>query len=658
MGLLADWQIRGLCVDQHGNPLERPMIEPFHECLSRPGIISFGVSSYGYDVRVGRHFKVFTNVYGTVIDPKRFSREAFVDIESDHCIIPPNSFALAETVEYFEIPRDVLAVCVGKSTYARCGIVVNVTPLEPCMSSDTEVLTRQGWRMLSDVFIGQEVLTRRDDGLAEYRSIENKQERYFSGDLLHFNGRSVNQLVTPDHRLPVWKRIGGNSEPCHKWEIRSADSIFGKHNYSLDRYVRWESQEPKTIHVAGRDYDACDFLYFFGCWLGDGSAFRGNDGGYHIKLAVVTKERKRTAFASALEKLGIRAAIQARGFHFYNKDLCLWLKQFGHAKDKFIPRWVLGLGPKSLTHLLHGLLDSDGTVSTSTYTTASKQLADDVQELMYKCGFAAIVREVYSDRFGKESRAYKIRLSNKHMAPKIRPGCHEKIPYHGMVYDITVPNHVFFCRRNGKASWTGNCWRGKITIEISNTTPLPAKIYANEGISQILFFRADAVCEKSYADKKGKYQDQKGLTLPFVVGVQNDGIRCRRHHGQSVRHGYDAARRQHAAPIAHPSRGPHCVGPSHTEPDVRICQQRRQPWHQGYHRWCWRSGTLAGHDRSQDDVAGARRADRVRHIARHGFAAVDCADARWCSRRHARHWSGRSRQRGIACSGNPGAQRS
>jgi dCTP deaminase len=89
------------------------------------------VSSYGYDVRVGRRFKVFTNVHCAVVDPKNFDSASFVDIEGDSCLIPPNSFALAETVEYLEIPRDVIAICVGKSTYARCGIIVNVTPLEP-----------------------------------------------------------------------------------------------------------------------------------------------------------------------------------------------------------------------------------------------------------------------------------------------------------------------------------------------------------------------------------------------------------------------------------------------------------------------------------------------------------------------------------------------
>ena len=111
--------------------LERQMIEPFVDDQVRTGVISYGVSSYGYDVRVGNEFKVFTNVYNTVVDPKAFDPKSFVDIVADQCIIPPNSFALASTVEYFRIPRDILTVCLGKSTYARCGIIVNVTPCEP-----------------------------------------------------------------------------------------------------------------------------------------------------------------------------------------------------------------------------------------------------------------------------------------------------------------------------------------------------------------------------------------------------------------------------------------------------------------------------------------------------------------------------------------------
>ncbi len=107
------------------------MIDPFADAQNRGGVISYGVSSYGYDMRVAREFRIFTNVHSPVVDPKSFDPSSFVEVEGDHCIIPPNSFALARSVEYFRIPRDVLTICVGKSTYARCGIITNVTPFEP-----------------------------------------------------------------------------------------------------------------------------------------------------------------------------------------------------------------------------------------------------------------------------------------------------------------------------------------------------------------------------------------------------------------------------------------------------------------------------------------------------------------------------------------------
>jgi dCTP deaminase len=128
MGIKADSWIRQMSQ-------EHRMIEPFEagqvRSVNGSPIVSYGTSSYGYDVRCADEFKVFTNINSAVVDPKEFSEASFVDIKSDVCIIPPNSFALARTVEYFRIPRDVLTICLGKSTYARCGIIVNVTPLEP-----------------------------------------------------------------------------------------------------------------------------------------------------------------------------------------------------------------------------------------------------------------------------------------------------------------------------------------------------------------------------------------------------------------------------------------------------------------------------------------------------------------------------------------------
>ena len=110
---------------------EHEMIRPFEEKQVREGVISYGLSSYGYDLRVADEFKIFTNVNSTIVDPKQFDARSFVEFRGPTCIVPPNSFALARSVEYFKIPRSVLTICLGKSTYARCGIIVNVTPLEP-----------------------------------------------------------------------------------------------------------------------------------------------------------------------------------------------------------------------------------------------------------------------------------------------------------------------------------------------------------------------------------------------------------------------------------------------------------------------------------------------------------------------------------------------
>jgi dCTP deaminase len=111
--------------------LEQRMIEPFEEGLVSEGVVSYGVSAYGYDIRIADEFKIFTNINTSVVDPKKFDPDSFVDFQGDVCIIPPNSFALARSMEYFRIPRSTLVICVGKSTYARCGIITNVTPLEP-----------------------------------------------------------------------------------------------------------------------------------------------------------------------------------------------------------------------------------------------------------------------------------------------------------------------------------------------------------------------------------------------------------------------------------------------------------------------------------------------------------------------------------------------
>lgn len=124
MAIVPDFRIREYAINQK-------MIDPFIDKQVRDGVISYGLSSYGYDIRVADEFKIFTNVNSAIVDPKQFDPRSMVDFKGDICVIPPNSFALAKTIEYFRIPRNILTICVGKSTYARCGIIVNVTPFEP-----------------------------------------------------------------------------------------------------------------------------------------------------------------------------------------------------------------------------------------------------------------------------------------------------------------------------------------------------------------------------------------------------------------------------------------------------------------------------------------------------------------------------------------------
>jgi dCTP deaminase len=169
VGILPDWQIQ-----------RDIKIDPFANGTPRQGLISYGVSSYGYDVRVGRRFKVFTNARCAVVDPKHFDPASFVDVEGDSCLIPPNSFALAETVEHLEIPRDVLAICVGKSTYARCGIIVNVTPLEPEWRGRVTIEISNTTPLPAKIYAGEgiaQILFLRADALCQ-TSYADKQGKY------------------------------------------------------------------------------------------------------------------------------------------------------------------------------------------------------------------------------------------------------------------------------------------------------------------------------------------------------------------------------------------------------------------------------------------------------------------------------------------------
>lgn len=505
---------------------EQGMIEPFVEGQVRAGVISYGLSSYGYDIRVADEFKIFTSATGelTVVDPKQFDQKGFVDFRGDVCIIPPNSFALARTVEHFRIPRDVLCICMGKSTYARCGLVLNVTPLEPCYSEDTQILTDHGWKYLRDVEIGTNVLGMRENGHAEWQPVERKQVYPYDGELLHFDGKSIDLLVTPEHKVLVRKRIierGNTAGYFTPWHTIEAKDVHGKYNFEMSRRVVWDGTDVgDTIEVKGMRFPTDPFLEFLGMYLGDGSC-NYNKGGYIVKLAAF-KGRELEIGADILGKLGVKYSRIDSGYQFFSKTIYELFQPLGHAHEKYIPEWVKNLPPHRLEHLLYGLMNSDGNNETETYTTTSARLADDIQEVIFKAGYGAVVRncglgeahEFNGQVIRSNHPVYKIRISRSQLDPKTLPQTHKLVAYQGLVYDVTVPGHLIFVRRNGKAVWSGNCWEGYVTLEISNTTPLPAKIYANEGIGQVLFFQSDEPCEVSYADRRGKYQGQQGVTPP------------------------------------------------------------------------------------------------------------------------------------------------
>jgi len=512
--ILNDKQIKELA-EKYG------MINPFVDKTVGEGVISYGLSSFGYDIRLHNEFYIFKTIptKRLLIDPKRFNSRNVVRVVKANkpLIIKSGQYVLGRSVEFFKIPEDVFVICVNKSTYARCGLIVNISPLEPCYSEDTEVLTNKGWKYFYELEGDELVLTLNKDFEAEYKPIERIQKYPYFGKMIGFNHREINLLVTPEHKMFVGRHFHRNGKRIGlRWETLEAEKMLGWWDFYLTRQVNWKG---RTDHITVSWKKDEWFLKFLGAYLGDGSSYV-NKGGYLIKLAVVSKERKREVFREILTKLSYLFNFKLQeteyGFSFYCKDIFHVVNPLGHAKDKYIPREFLLLPPEYLQHIWYGLLNSDGTLTTETYTTSSKMLADDVQELIFKMGFASIVRKTKQrTKDGKEFIAYKIRKTNN-TQHKLKPWQMFTMYYKGFVYDLTAKdNHVIFVRRNGRPVWSGNCWRGYLTIEIANPTTHQIAVYPNEGIAQLVFFRGERP-EVTYEDRKGVYQNQLGITFPRV----------------------------------------------------------------------------------------------------------------------------------------------
>jgi dCTP deaminase len=423
MSIKSDRWIRRMAA-AHG------MIEPFSPEQVRVSdghkIVSYGTSSYGYDVRCADEFKIFTNINSTIVDPKNFDEKSFVDFKGDVCIIPPNSFALASTVEFFRIPRSVLTVTVGKSTYARC------------FRGDTRVALVDGTSP----------------------TLEEMASRHASGEL--FWGYSIGQ----NGRLIV--------------SLLEAPRFIGR-----DSLIEVELDSSERIRVTP------DHL------------FMRRDG----RMAAASALRPGDALMPLYRDL-------VRGYESVYQPFDGHLCPTHRLADEWNLRHEIYADIPG-THRHH--LDRDR--RNNRPTNIARMDASEHGSIRGAAASLNCDRSVFR-RFPdvlSKFRGTPVYRNHKVTAVRELAGDHD-------VYCLTVPEAGNFALEAGV--FVKNCgiivnvtplepeWEGHVTLEFSNTTPLPAKIYANEGVAQMLFFESDEVCETSYRDRGGKYQGQRGVTLP------------------------------------------------------------------------------------------------------------------------------------------------
>jgi deoxycytidine triphosphate deaminase len=467
---------------------EQGMIEPFEPGQVRVAadghkIVSYGTSSYGYDVRCADEFKIFTNINSTIVDPKKFDEKSFVDFRGDVCIIPPNSFALARTVEYFRIPRNVLVATLGKSTYARCFRGDTRVALVDGTAATLEEMARghdagalywgysigPGGMLMVTLLDAPRFIGR--DALLEIM-LDNGERIHATPDHLFMrrNGRmaQARTLRPGDSLMPlyrdlhrgyemVYQPVDGYLHPTHRladeWNLRHemyADTA-GTHRHHRD-FNRRNNRPPNIVRMEASE---------------------------HIRLH--NAESYGEDFDPRAHGAAIQASLQRR------------------AQD---PQWREDYRRMQSTR-------SREFWSEERYAGSIRGAAD-----LLDCDRSVFRR--FPDAL-TEFRGLARYRNHKVTALRDLAGEHD-------VYCLTVPEAGNFALEAGV--FVRNCgiivnvtplepeWEGHVTLEFSNTTPLPAKIYANEGVAQMLFFESDEVCATSYKDRGGKYQGQRGVTLP------------------------------------------------------------------------------------------------------------------------------------------------
>ncbi len=560
---------------------EHRLIEPFEPQQVRTGesgrIISYGTSSYGYDVRCAPEFKIFTNINSTIVDPKRFDEKSFVDMTGEVCIIPPNSFALARTVEYFRIPRNVLTICLGKCLTgdtrvvdAETGAYIPITQ----MRFGKSTLGMDNWRLraakVSD-FIPQgvrEVFELRTRAGLRIRATANHPFRKLEG-WMPLSELKIGDRVAVAREIPIF----GNT-PLPDWEATLAGLMLSQGQCDTPGHSpAFTSADPALVKLLETTMAASG--------LGE-VTFNGRHG-YRL-----VNHRGR---GGVPEQNRAHRWLQRRGLNV-------------SAGDKFVPQCIFTAPRASVRLFLRALFSGDGGVYSTgddhflEYCSKSQRLIEDLHHLLLRFGVFSLIRgkvtvsgtpawkiqitdkeqierfaqhigfvpgSIKHERLTREmlgSIRQQSRCNSNFATLRIAPALSQSVPMIAVsrvalatgdphvtpltdgpvwdvvesiepvgteeVFDITVPGlHNFVA--NGLIvhnSTYARCgiicnvtplepeWEGHVTLEFSNTTPLPAKIYANEGVAQMLFFESDEVCATSYKDRGGKYQGQKGVTLP------------------------------------------------------------------------------------------------------------------------------------------------
>ena len=595
MSIKSDNWIRRMA-QQHG------LIEPFEPQQVRENaggrIISYGTSSYGYDVRCAREFKIFTNINSTIVDPKRFDEKSFVDLSADVCIIPPNSFALARTVEYFRIPRNVLTVCLGKCVTgdtrvvdAETGAYVPITE----MRFGRSTLALENWRLRP-----AKVSAAMEQGKREVFELRTRAGLRIRATANH-----------PFRMLDGWRALS-DLRPGDRIAAAREIPVFGK-----TPIPDWEATLLGLMIAEGQ----CDMPgHSPTCTTADPTL-----------VALLEKSVAASGLGEVTYKgrYGYRLVNRkGRGGIAEHNRAHLWLKRHQlnmGAGDKFVPQSIFMAPERTVRLFLQALFSGDGGIYCSDagcfveYYSKSRRLIEDVRHLLLRFGVFSLIREKttsigtlacniqitdkeqicrFAERIGlpvgsvKQQRletlllpmiraqprrksnfdtlpreawavlgasaraagsslnALRIKVSPQSMPyvaaraiAAVAPDAEVASPVEGpvwdtvesiepagteQVYDICVPGpHNFVANdlvvHNSTYARCGIIcnvtplepeWEGHVTLEFSNTTPLPAKIYANEGVAQMLFFESDEVCATSYADRGGKYQGQRGVTLP------------------------------------------------------------------------------------------------------------------------------------------------